>query len=94
MKFRYFYAPAVYNTWAKLYVLTSDGVLYSQYLVYMRLTIDKQQFDFETFKASDYSFEGYQDLKEIDYDTAIHIGLTRQANWIEGYLQKRLGILK
>jgi len=48
-------------------------------------TINKQ-FDFETFSTNDYSYKGYQNIIEIDRVTALQKSLTRQANWIQGYL--------
>ena len=89
MKARFFYAAACYRTWPKLYVLTEDGKLFSRYLDYMQPTTDSQSVNYNTFKASDYSYEGYQGLKEIDYQTAISKTLTRQPNWVESYINSR-----
>ena len=57
MKFRVFYAPQVFRTWEKLFVLTSDGKLYCQYLDrFVTSTIEKSGFDYSQFVASDYSW--------------------------------------
>ena len=51
MKTRFFYAQEAYRTWPKLYVLTEDGTLYSEYLDYMQPAKDIKKVDFVTFKA-------------------------------------------
>lgn len=86
MKTRFFYAAHSHNTWPKLFVLSEDGRLYSEYLDYMRPAIIDESVNFETFKASDYSFGGYQTMVEIDEATAKSKTLTRQPNWIQRYL--------
>lgn len=87
MKARFFYAPPCYNTWPKLYVLTEDGKLYSEYLNFMRPATDIKKFDFASFQASDYKWDGYQSLTEINYQSAITKELTRQENWVERYVK-------
>ncbi len=88
MKARFFYAPAVYSTWSKLFVLTDDGKFYCEYLDYMRKTKVERQFDFETFKASDYVWGGYQTMTEITQEEAVKKRLNSQANWITRYLNQ------
>ena len=87
MKARFFYAPHKYKTWPKLYVLTEDGKLYCEFLNYMRPDTDVRHVDFETFRASDYQPQGYQDLEEISYEEALRKPLTRQTNWVARYLR-------
>ena len=75
MKVRFFTAPNIdhnngKSTWQKVYVLTDDGLLYSEYLDYMKPSIDKQYFNSDTFQASDYLFNGYQPLTEVTEDDA------------------------
>ena len=36
MKFRFFVADGIHKTWPKIAVLTEDGVLYSEYLAWMK----------------------------------------------------------
>ena len=91
--FRFFIAKPIYKTWAKVYVLSSDGELYSQYLDYMNLTFDKQKVNFSLFKQEDYSFEGYQTLREINLCEAEKIQLTRQNNWVLEYVEIKLNNL-
>lgn len=86
MKTRFFYAAPKFRTWAKLFVLSEDGKLYCEYLANMNHATIRKDVDFESFKASDYSFEGYQTLEEIDEGTAKRKVLTRQVNWIQRYL--------
>ena len=88
MKARFFYAPGVYSTWPKLFVLTEDGKFYCEYLDYMRKTKVEKQFDFETFKASDYVWGGYQYMTEITQEEAVGKVLECQANWITRYLNQ------
>ena len=88
MKARFFYAPGVYLTWPKLFVLTEDGKFYFEYLDYMRKTKVEKQVDFESFKASDYVWGGYQYMTEITQEEAIGKLLKCQANWITSYLNQ------
>lgn len=86
---RFFYAPAAYNTWPKLFVLTPDGTLYSEYLDYMRPTTHSSTVDYHNFKAEDFKWGGYQSMREVTYEQARSVGLTRQATWIDSYLKGR-----
>jgi hypothetical protein len=86
--YRFFYAPAAYRTWPKLFVLTPDGTLYSEYLDYMRPTTFERNVDFDTFKAEDFQWGGYQSMREVSYEQARSVGLTQQANWIDSYLKR------
>lgn len=95
LKARYFIADGIFKTWPKIAVLTSDGVLYSQYLHFMRLKIFKREgIDFESFNASDFSFgadehgHNYQPIREVTREQAKSYRLTQQGNWLEGYLSK------
>ena len=74
------------ETWAKLFVLTKDGKFYCEYLDYMKPARVNENFDFDTFKAQDYKWDGYQSIVEIDESTARTTTLTRQPNWIDRYL--------
>lgn len=92
---RFFIADAIYNTWSKIAVLTSDGVFYSQYLHFMNLKVFKREgFEFHSFEASDFSFgadehgHGYQPIREVTREQAHSFQLTRQTNWVAGYLDK------
>ena len=87
MKARFFLAEACYQTWTKIYVLTEYGLLHSKYLNYMQPHEDNENVDFETFKAEDYSYGGYQTLKEITLNEALNVSLTRQVNWVSAYLR-------
>lgn len=77
MKFRLFYAPQVFKTWEKLFILTNDGNLHCQYLMRFEISkIEKNNIDYENFRATDYSwgkgvegdsgiaFSNYQDCKK------------------------------
>jgi hypothetical protein len=86
MKTRFFYAAHSHSTWPKLFVLSENGIFYCEYLDYMHPATINKQFDFETFSTNDYSYKGYQNIIEIDRATALQKSLTRQANWIQGYL--------
>lgn len=86
MKARFFYGAATHNTWAKLFVLTEDGRFYCEYLDYMNPASVDLKFDFNTFKAEDYKWGGYQTIIEVDESTAKTKTLTSQSNWINSYL--------
>jgi hypothetical protein len=88
MKTRFFYAPQAFNTWPKLFVLTEDGILYCEYLNFMSPATIRKKVDFENFKASDYSYQGYQKMEEIDEVTAKNKVLKSQTNWIARYLNR------
>jgi len=88
MKARFFYAAGIYSTWPKLFVLTEDGRFYSEYLVDMRRNKFEKQFDFESFKAADYVWGGYQYMTEINQEEAVGKLLKCQANWITSYLNQ------
>ena len=77
MRFRIFYAPQVFKTWEKLFVLTEDGKLYCQYLMsFNKSFIKKDNIDYNNFRATDYSwgqgvvgdkgaaFSNYQECKK------------------------------
>lgn len=88
MKARFFYAAQSFNTWPKLFVLTEDGRFYCEYLDYMKPARIDEKRDFNTFKAEDYKWGGYQTIVEIDEAKAKSTMLTRQPNWISGYLSR------
>lgn len=88
MKARFFHAPAAYRTWPKLFVLTEDNRFYCEYLNFMQpATVDDRK-DFNSFKAEDYEWSGYQPIQEVDERTAKTINLTMQSNWVERYLDR------
>ena len=89
MEARFFYGAATHRTWPKLFVLTEDGILYTQFLDFMSPKSMENTFDFKTFEATDYSWSDYQSLVEIDEETAKSKNLTKQSNWIESYLNKK-----
>lgn len=94
MNARFFYAPYMLHekgteTWPKLFVLTDDDVLYCEYLFYMEQAFISKSFNFESFKANHYSYEGYQHLEEISYQRAQREVLTQQGNWIDRYLREK-----
>jgi len=89
MEARFFIADECYNTWRKLFVLTSDNTLYSEYLSYNSPATFKETFNFNTFKENTYKWSGYQSLKEITKEEALSYRLTKQVNWIEKYLKEK-----
>jgi hypothetical protein len=86
MKNRFFYGAATHNTWPKLFVLSENGIFYCEYLDYMKPATINETYDFNTFKAEDYKWDGYQSIKEIDESTAKSKTLTRQTNWVGQYI--------
>lgn len=57
MKFRIFYAPQCYKTWEKIFVLTSDGNLYCEFLDNFELKkIEESNIVYEKFRCSDYAW--------------------------------------
>ncbi len=93
MKARFFYGKHINHqngneTWTKLFVLTEDGKFYCEYLNFTKPANVDLNFDFSKFKAHEYQWGGYQSIVEIDESTAKSIELTRQSNWISGYLNQ------
>ncbi|MCL1143219.1 DUF1643 domain-containing protein [Shewanella gaetbuli] len=85
--FRFFYAKKTYNTWPKLFVLSDDGVLYSEYLNHNKLTIYKESVSCSGFDDNQFKWEGYQPIVEINRGEALCTRLTNQVNWVEQYMQ-------
>ena len=88
MEARFFIADASYNTWKKIYVLTSDGTLYSEYLNHMNSATDRKTVDYSSFSQEDYSFGGYQNLREVCKSEASSAMLIKQGNWVSSYLNR------
>ena len=93
LRVRFFIADAVHRTWPKIAVLTPDGVLYSEYLAYMKpIVFRKEGFDFDSFKEQDFSFGseehgfGYQALREVTFEQACEFQLMRQENWVRRHV--------
>ncbi len=83
MKFRIFYAPQVFNTWEKLFVLTSDGVLYCEYLFKFALNvINETNINYETFAPKDYSWgKGVEGNKGVAFTN--YQGCEKELTWEE-----------
>lgn len=89
MKLRFFYAPKRNLKWQKLFVLSEDGILYSEYLDFMVPGIFmSRNNDFKSFKPDDFKFSDIQEIIEIDQSTAIETRLYRQKNWVNEYIQR------
>jgi hypothetical protein len=72
MKFRIFYAPQVFRTWEKVFVLTSDGKLYCEYLMKFNIQkIEKSNIDYDNFVAKNFAWgegvEGNNGVAFTDY---------------------------
>ena len=89
MKARFFYAPPIFNTYPKLYVLTSDGEFYSEVRTKGRITMEIEHTDYETFDESRFASDDYPLLLEIDYKEASTMPLKDHPNWINGYLERK-----
>lgn len=96
MKFRIFYAPQVFRTWEKVFVLTSDGKLYCQYLMRFAVSrIREENINYENFAPKDFSwgkgvsgekgvaFSNFQDCeKELTWDEYKNL---RASSLLSGY---------
>ncbi len=74
MKYRIFYAPQVFGAWEKLFVLTSDGRLYCEYLFRFILNkIELSGFNYNNFTPADYSWgkgvEGHKGIAFTNYQS-------------------------
>jgi hypothetical protein len=69
MNFRIFYAPQIFRTWEKVFVLTSDGKLYCEYL--MRFNLEKiieSNIDYENFAPKNFSWgQGVEGNKGVAF---------------------------
>lgn len=65
MKFRIFYAPQVQRTWEKVFILTSDGTLYCEYLMKFKTEVTRRtNFNYLDFKPTNYSWgKGVEGIK-------------------------------
>jgi hypothetical protein len=88
MKVRFFYAPPIFNTWSRLLVLSDDGMLYTSFLINLKLTDFNESVNFTKFNPSEYLFQGYQPITEITRQQALSAELTLQTNWVQEYLEK------
>ena len=83
---RYFFAKRNYGTTAKIFVLTVNGWLYSEYLRYGILETYKKKVDYRKFQAEVFIWQGGQLIREVGEVEALKIILPRQPNWVESYL--------
>tara|TARA_Y100000589_G_scaffold290712_1_gene293588 strand:+ start:1556 stop:2377 length:822 start_codon:yes stop_codon:yes gene_type:complete len=93
MNSRFFYAEKVENICSKLFVLSTDGRFYSEYLTSKHKIkfVDEIQ-DFKTFDASTYKWGSLQPIEEISENEARNKILIDQKNWIGGYLNGEIHI--
>ena len=83
MKFRIFYAPQVFNTWEKVYVLTDDGKLYCEYLYHFNASkIIENNLDYNNFAPKSFSWgigvEGTRGIAFTNYQ-----GCEKELSWEE-----------
>ena len=93
LKKRYFYASNIKHqngkeTWSKLFVLSENGILYCEYLDFMQPRNIILKYNFDSFKAEDYKWSGFQSIIEIDENTALNKKLIMHQNWIYSYINK------
>ncbi len=89
MEARFFYAPPIFNTSPKIYVLTSDGEFYSEVRKSGRITMEIQRTSYENFIESEFVTDDYPLLLEIPYHEAIDMPLKDQPNWVKAYLDRK-----
>ena len=94
---RFFLALYAYRAESKLVVLTSDGELYSEFMVNLSLIkFVKEHINFDSFVENSFAFDKnvhftipYQPLKEISLNQSLNYKLTNQKNWISSYLSHK-----
>ena len=87
MKARFFYGAPIFSNSPKLFVLTEDGILYSQVSEYNTTKIEQtEHLSFSNFSIRDFESEDYPTFLEIDFKKACDIPLTNQVNWINRYI--------
>jgi len=92
MKFRIFYAPQVFGTWEKIYVLTDDGKLHCDYLFrFILQKIDESGIDYQNFAPKDYAWgkgvEGNRGVAFTNYQ-----GCEKELSW-EDYINLKPSFL-
>jgi hypothetical protein len=55
----------------------------------MKPTEFNSTLDFNNFKENDFSWSGYQTIKEVTKGEALRVVLKQQKNWISEYLEKK-----
>jgi hypothetical protein len=87
MNVRFFYAPPIFSSIPKVYVLTEDLTLYSEIRDYGVVQVEKITVpSFSNFITSEYENEDYPILLEIKRTEALEMPLNLQAKWLERYL--------
>ena len=90
MNARFFYAPPIFSSIPKIYVLTEDLTLYSEIRDYGVVQIEKTTVhSFSNFNTSDHENEDYPILLEIKRTEAMDMPLNTQAKWLERYLSSK-----
>ncbi|MGB1003581.1 MAG: hypothetical protein ACPGVC_05090 [Salibacteraceae bacterium] len=90
MNVRYFYAPAIFSSDPKLYVLTDDNVLYSETRNLSVIQVERTEVkNFKDFDPSNHQTEDHPILIEISSVEAKDITLNTQANWVKRYLLEK-----
>ncbi len=90
MNARFFYAPPIFSSIPKVFVLTEDLTLYSEIRENALVQVEKITVSsFSNFKTAEHENEDYPILLEIKRSEAIKMPLNIQANWIERYLTSK-----
>lgn len=90
MKVKYYYSPAIFSNQPKLFVLTDDGILYSESRDYALIQIDRCKVDsFLDFNPKNHETEEYPILLEIDEMEATKISEDLRPNWVRRYLLEK-----
>jgi hypothetical protein len=90
MQARYFYAPAIFSSAPKLFVLTPDCILYSESRHLSMIQIERSEVSsFTGFKPGKFETEDHPVLVEISSEEIKEISVTPEANWINRYLLEK-----
>ena len=90
MKAKFFYAPAIFSPTPKIFVLTSDNVLYSETRTISLVHVEAlTATSFTQFDPKMYETEEYPILIEIGLKEASDISTNTQSGWVGRYLQDK-----
>lgn len=83
MKFRIFYAPDIFRTWEKVFILLSNGKLYCKYLdKFNDSFIKEENLNYEQFVSKDYKWgKGVQGANGIAFTN--YQGCEKELTWEE-----------
>ncbi len=90
MNVRFFYSPAIFSNYPKLFVLTDDAILYSESRDYSVVEVERYVVtSFQNFDPKEYETEEHPVLLEVSKTEATEISDDLRPNWLNRYLMEK-----